>query len=131
MITYSKYTKENDTEFEGNNVHKFVETNLEAKLRFNKEVAQEEIADVKERMDYKKSKLRNYLEKVENISYKNDSWGFYRNCKPLVGLRMRRRSSELGLDVKVLAISSLTSKQMLDLNALNNFILTGEYPKKE
>ncbi|MFH1503199.1 MAG: hypothetical protein ABIE36_00895 [Candidatus Diapherotrites archaeon] len=125
MIIYKKYTQK---ETSGR-----TETILEGKLRFEKEILPIIRENIESRMynnpEEEKCKFYDYLRKVEKISY-SEMYKIYRD-HTLKGRKfsITERPRKLGIDIKVSSSQNLESNEILNLDALNNFILTGEYPK--
>ena len=120
MITYEKM---NQQEVLGK-----TKTILEAKLRFKEEVAPINRDDVKNRM-YGKDLLSNYLNEVEEIRPDNFPGSTYdRNLDKRRTVIIKKDRWGMGIDIKVSSFKSLKREELLNLDALNNFILTGEYP---
>ena len=120
MITYEKM---NQQEVLGK-----TKTILEAKLRFKEEVAPINRDDVKNRL-YGRDLLSNYLNEVEEIRPDNFPGSTYdRNLDKRRTVIIKKDRWGMGIDIKVSSFKSLKREELLNLDALNNFILTGEYP---
>jgi hypothetical protein len=121
MITYAKLSQQE--------VLGKTRTILEAKLRFKEEVAPINRDDVKNRM-YGRDLLSNYLNEVEEIRPDNFPGSTYdRNLDKRRTVIIKRDRWDMGIDIKVSSFKSLKREELLNLDALNNFILTGKYPE--
>jgi len=122
MIIYKKYIKK---EVSGR-----VKTTLEAKLRFAKEVAPIIRDNLKNIMYSKQSLIFDYLRRFEEITYDPSKKSYTDDTFKNRNLTIKERPLKLGIDVKVSSFQDLEEGEMLNLNDLNNFIITGEYPKR-
>ena len=118
-------------------------TQLKAVLSFEDEVAPRDRNAVDARLLYSPhSLLRDYLKEVEGLRFDKDSFSgleVYGNraqppCKSnRVYVSMNRPgflSRGLGLNITAEIKRKVEIYDMLDLDALNGFVLTGEYPEK-
>ena len=121
MITYRKYTytkKDNGLKLFG----KY--SKLVAKLRFSNEVALKDRGNVEKRIDYFESELPNYLVNQENFVQTKRNNLFRRGS-----MRIEILSPfwfKLGFNIKITSDEYLLQEQMINLEALNHFCLTGE-----
>ena len=105
---------------------KNVETHLNVKYRFDKEIAQINKKEIKKRIN---SSLIEYLRKKEgflltknhynHLLYFEDHKNFSRY------LRIEKSFLKLGFDISVDSYLKIPLEEMLHLDALDNFILTG------
>ncbi|HLD37964.1 MAG TPA: hypothetical protein VJA20_00820 [Candidatus Nanoarchaeia archaeon] len=105
---------------------KNVETHLNVKYRFDKEIAQINKKEIKKRIN---SSLIEYLRKKEgflltknhynHLLYFEDHKNFSRY------LRIEKSFLKLGFDISVDSYLKISLEEMLHLDALDNFILTG------
>jgi hypothetical protein len=110
-----------------------VSTILKASFRFKDEVAPENRGQIWNRLmppnkNNNCSFLNEYLEEVEMIRHNSIFNGNYyelnRNKDRKISLS--RHKFRLGLDILVISKKELGKRDMLDLEKLNKFILTGE-----
>src|SRR3989344_8724479 len=105
---------------------KDVETHLNVKYRFDKEIAQINKKDIKKRMN---SPLIEYLSKKENLilikNHYNHLLYFEDHENFTKQLRIEKPFLKLGLNIFVASHLKIPLEEMLPLDALNNFILTG------
>ena len=120
MIIYRKYAQEE--------ISAKTKTTLEAKLIFKREVAPIVKENIKDRM-YGNYLLSNYLNEVEKIKLDDYPRNNYdRNLDKRRTLKIKERPLKFGIDIKISSFKDLNAEEMLDLDALNKYILTGEYP---
>ena len=115
-----------------------IKTTLNAKLRFKEEVAPIIRKNIINRMYVETGSgilpvhpLEDYLYRFENITY-NHLNGNYQDNDHIKKrkINITKRPWRLGIDIKVSSSACLKSKELLNLNNLNNFILNGESPKR-
>jgi hypothetical protein len=138
MIVSQKYTL---VEKENSNKFPYVQTILEAKLRFKNEVVFPERKEVINKIYGKvygenqepgllsEYPLDDYLNKTEKIihnqlngKYWDSDWAKERTIK------IKKSKFKLGLDIKVSSNKKLKAGELLNLDDLSYFILTGKYP---
>ena len=104
-----------------------VETFLNVKYRFDKEIPPINKKEIKKRMN---SSLKEYLYKKENLkltkNYYSEIFSFEDNGDFMRILRIEKPFLRLGLDISVVSYLKVPLEKMLNLDALNNFILTGD-----
>ncbi len=123
MIIYRKYTQEKTN---GNTMKERTRTTLEAKFRFKSETAPINREDIKNRTN-KKGPLSDYLKDFEKLPY-DEFTGTYHTLTRQGYIIRRFRG--LGINIKVVSEKNLKPEEMLNLESLNTFILTGKYPEK-
>ncbi len=134
MIDYSRYNKQVINEGKSNQKTK---TTLEASFTFKDEVAPVNREKIFGRIWGKKEPGRlfeyplfEYLREVEKINYNF----FYRRYYDSDHSKDREIKltklpwGKLGLKLKISSSKNLDSHELIDLNSLNRFILTGKYP---
>jgi hypothetical protein len=101
----------------------FAETNLDVEFRFGKEVLQGDIREVEKRYYPPKKHLDAYLEKKEGLK-KIQGRQYYSDGQ---GKRLYLYPCwfRLGFNVNVIAEKNLPLEEMLDVDSLNRFVLTG------
>lgn len=122
MIVYRKYTKE---EISGK-----TKTTLEARFRFKDEVTPDKYGVFRETFNSKNRVLSYYLNNFEGFYDPKFKENYIDNHigKDRI-LVVKKRPYKLGLDIKVTSSADLKPEEMLNLEALNEFILTGKHPE--
>ena len=129
MIEYTNYNKIERANPKHN--QNYIDTTLIATLSFNEEVLKKDFKDIKERLDWRKDPLKNYLNSRKFsllTSLSNNKEYFSNNAGRR--LTFKKNTKKLELKVKVTSNKNLPEEKMIDLELLNNFILTGEYSRK-
>ncbi len=107
-----------------------VQTELYARFRFGQEVAPKDRKAIKDRI----KRIPDYLGSAENLGrYKENALmgDYYGSCDSYKQTYLRKCIFRLGFNLRVeeTKASSVKLEDMLDLEALNHFILTGENKK--
>ena len=124
MIKYSNYNKIERADPKGN--QNYIDTTLIVTLSFNEEVLKKDFKDIKERLDWRKDPLKNYLNSRKFsllTSLSNNKEYFSNNAGRR--LTFKKNTKKLELKVKVTSNKNLLEEKMIDLEKLNHFILTG------
>jgi hypothetical protein len=119
MITKKKYTV---TEKNG-----IITTILEAQLRFKDEVAPINKEIIKNRMyEHLAAYFKTYENLKEPISYGPNYISINEFVKRVY---LEKKPLKLGINIEVISYHKVSLEKMLNLENLNNFILTGECPE--
>ena len=104
-----------------------IETHLNVKYRFDKEITSTNKKDIKKRMN---SSLIEYLRKKENLILTKNHYAhilYFEDHNNLMRhLKIEKPFLKRGIDVFVTSHLKTPLEEMLNLDALNNFILTGK-----
>jgi len=104
-----------------------IETHLNVKYRFDKEITSTNKKDIKKRMN---SSLIEYLRKKENLILTKNHYDhilYFEDHNNLMRhLKIEKPFLKRGIDVFVTSHLKTPLEEMLNLDALNNFILTGK-----
>jgi hypothetical protein len=118
MIKNSVYKVSRDSK--GN-----IETTLDAKLRFVDETAPKDKKDIKERMNISKSGgLTEYLINYEAIGNRMLNKRYYLHRKINGKIGIYKAFPKLGINIEVSFLGKIPEEKILNLEALNKFILT-------
>ncbi|MCX6750228.1 MAG: hypothetical protein NTZ83_02125 [Candidatus Pacearchaeota archaeon] len=121
MIVYRKYFQE---ESSGE-----INTILEARFRFKGEVTPDKYGIFRETLNSKNRVLSHYLDNFEGLYNLSLSGIYIDHLGKKRTLIVKKRPWKIGLDIKVTSSNNLKPQEMLNLGALNDFILTGKHPK--
>ena len=150
MITYQKYfqniTHLKEEKPEKGLIRDYSEINtiLEAELRFRDEIAPKDRKNIINRLCGKvygrnqepgmlsEYPLNDYLSRVEKIVYNqlNEKY-FDANSDKARKISIKKRIFKFGLDIKIVSPHDIQSNEMLNLEDLDTFILTGKSPQKK
>lgn len=131
MIDYVNYQQVEKANPKNKN---YLETTLKANLSFKQEVAPNDVKEVRIRLKWKEvwGSLRKYLEDKENLSYEGlgnvpNKNVHFRGLEKDLEVKLEENLSKLKLNINITSNKDILRKDMLDLEALNTFILTGKY----
>ncbi len=110
-----------------------ISTSLKAKLSFKDETAPNRVKEVKMRLKWKEKwgPLRKYLEDKKNLSYAglgnvpNKNFHF-RGLEKDLEVKLKENLRKLSLEIEVNSPNNTPRENMLNVEALNTFILTGK-----
>lgn len=121
--------------------HKVTEkTTLRAKFRFKNDVAPKDRAEIQARLDCNYlEQLHKYMKEIECFStpLNESSYSCYLVLNKFITVGnnleviLKRPFFGINLDLNAEFKGKIDSKDIIDLQALNNFILTGKNPKRE
>lgn len=104
-------------------------TSLTARLGFKEEVAPKDVESVKYRLKWETiGPLKNYLKEKENFSLEDfhSKNPYFKRLTDNAKFELKANLRKLSLEIKITSQNDVPRKDMLNLDALNNFILTGK-----